>query len=413
MLNLLLVYTPSGHEMDVYLQKICNELTLGDKILDFSTSAEHVGILRSPEGNLPNIMSRMSAHTRAIMSVLPTGMAFSHHGNPAASLRLEKVYGTPVLLSGLAALVLTDPEIASVHHHHKLTLQRVQRLFQATPECVVMFLAGFLPATGLLHLKMLSLLGMIGRLGPNNVLHQHGIHVLLFTTHTSPYTSWFHSVRLISQKYSLPDPLLILQSPPTIYKWKSQCKSKVIDWHEQNLRAEAELLPSLTFFNPAFMSLSTPHPIWTSASSPYEVSKATIAARMLSGRYRTDQLSRHWTHDNPDGLCRLPGCVNHEGSLTHILLHCPALSESRHNMIKLWSAFMVSRPILLPIIHKYTIAEPTLHTQLLLDPSCLPLVISTEKAHPGTLRDCLYLGRTWCFSTHLARSKLLRLLGLK
>ena len=151
------------------------------------------------------------------------------------------------------------------------------------------------------------------------------------------------------------------------------------------------------------MSLSTPDPIWTSAHSPYEVSKAVIAVRMLSGRYRTDPLARHWTSDNPDGLCRLPGCFNQEGNLQHILLHCPALAPSRANMIKLWSAFLVSRPTLLPIVD-----EPQLMPQFLLDPSCLPLVISTNKYHPGTLQQCFYLGRTWCFSAHIVRSRLRR-----
>ena len=82
-------------------------------------------------------------------------------------------------------------------------------------------------------------------------------------------------------------------------------------------------------------------------------------------------------------------------------------------MIKLWSSFMVSKPTLLPIIHKYTIAEPNLMLQLLLDPTCLPLVISTSKSSPGILQHCLYLGRTWCFSTHIARTKLLQQLNLK
>ena len=198
----------------------------------------------------------------------------------------------------------------------------------------------------------------------------------------------FYLVRTLSQKYNLPNPLLILQTPPTKYYWKSLCRSKVVDWHEQKLRSEGDLLPSLQFFKPAFMSLSSPHPIWTCANSPYEVSKAVVASRMLSGRYRTDRLSRHWTSDNPDGLCRLPGCTNQEGNLTHILLYCPALSHSRANMIKLWSAFLVSRPFLLPVIKKYTIEEEHRLPQFLLDPSCLSLVISTEQTHPGTLKYC-------------------------
>ena len=205
----------------------------------------------------------------------------------------------------------------------------------------------------------------------------------------------------------------LLKVQPPRPHWKSNCKLKVIDWYERELRGEASFLLSLKFFHPAFMSLSSPDPIWTSAGSPYEVSKAVIASRMLSGRYRTDLLSRHWTRDNPDGLCRLPGCTNQQGNLIHILLHCPALSTSRANMVKLWSDFMVSRPTLLPIIKQYTIEQENLLPQFLLDPSCLPLVITTNKAHPGTLKHCLYLGRTWCYSTHLARSKILRQLNLR
>ena len=369
----LLAFVPPNHKMDLYLQHLCNPVTLGGHQVDFSSSAEHVGILRSTEGNMPHILSRLSAHTRAIMSVLPIGMALCHRGNPSASLQIEKLYGTPVLLSGLPSLVLSDSESSVVHHHHKLTLQRLQRLHLATPECVVLFLAGSLPATGILHLRMLGLLGMIARLGPENLLHKHGRHVLLSATHNSPSKSWFLSLRLLSQQYNLPDPLLILQSPPTPHQWKTTCKSRVIDWYEKRLRAEAGLLPSLVHFNPDFMSLSTPHPLWTSAHSPYEVSKAVIVARMLSGRYRTDRLARHWTKDNPDGLCRLPGCINQEGDLQHILLHCPALSPSRAKMIKLWSDFMVSRPSLLPIIKKYTLEDQHLMPQFLLDPSALML----------------------------------------
>ena len=204
-----------------------------------------------------------------------------------------------VLLSGLAALVLSDLEISALHHHNKVYLEQLQRLHQATPECVVMFLAGSLPVTGLLHLRMLTLLGMIARLGPDNILQQHGRHVLLNIDGKNVSNFWFASMRSICQQYSLPDPLLVLQSPPTTYQWKTLTKSKVLDWWQIKLRGEAQHLDSLIFFNPKYMSLSTPHPIWTTAGSPFEVSKAVVSARMLSGRYRTDRLARHWSNSNP------------------------------------------------------------------------------------------------------------------
>ena len=34
-----------------------------------------------------------------------TGIARSHRGNPAASLRIQQIYGNPVLFSGLGPLV--------------------------------------------------------------------------------------------------------------------------------------------------------------------------------------------------------------------------------------------------------------------------------------------------------------------
>ena len=39
----------------------------------------------------------------------------------------------------------------------------------------------------------------------------------------------------------------------------------------------------------------------------YETKKATVQARMASGRYRTCWLRRHWSEDDT-GMCRVPGC---------------------------------------------------------------------------------------------------------
>ena len=276
-----------------------------------------------------------------------------------------------------------------------------------------MFLAGSMPATALLHLKILGLLVMISRLGPGNILHQHGRHVLLNPDRENVSKSWFVNTRLLCQQYSLPDPLLIQQSPPTHYYWKNLTKSKVLDWWQVKIQGEAKHLYSLEFFKPSFMSLSSTHPLWTSAGSPFEVSKAVISARMLSGRYRTDRLARHWSSSNPEGLCRLPGCVGEQGSLSNILLHCPALAEARAKCISHWSAFLVPRPWLYPVVSHHTLHGDHLHLQFLLDPSTLPLVISTARSHPDIISSCFYLARTWNFTIHLTREKLRKLWNLK
>ena len=129
-----------------------NPLVINGKQISFSSEAEHVGILRSVVGNGPTIMSRFTAHRKALEAVLHTGMALNHRGNPASSLRIEKLYATPVLLSGISALVLADKEIESIEIHYCQTLTRLLRLHDRTPRSVVYFLAGSLPGIALVHL---------------------------------------------------------------------------------------------------------------------------------------------------------------------------------------------------------------------------------------------------------------------
>ena len=410
----LLAFVPKSQSNMVDIQKISNPLSLDGHKICFSSSAEHVGILRSVDGNMPHILDRFTSHKNSLRAILPTGMALGHRGNPAASLHLERLYACPVLLSGLSSLVLSNLEMSAVHHYYKVHIQRLQRLHQATPECVVMFLAGSLPATGILDLKILGHLGMIARLGSDHILHQHGRHTLLNDDKNNINRSWFANIRSLCQQYNLPDPVLVLQSPPTHSYWKSLTKSKVLDWWQTNLRGVAQHLDSLEFFKPSFMSLSTPHPIWTTAGSPFEVSKAVITARMLSGRYRTDKLMSNWSNSNPAGLCRLPGCEGQLGTLHHILLECPALSEARTRAISHWNAFLVPRPWLFPIVAHHTLGGGKhLNLQFMLDPSVLSMVISSSRTNQDIIPSCFYLVRTWNFTVHLEREKMRKLWNLK
>ena len=71
----------------------------------------------------------MGEYFGPIYAVLPAGLARRHHGNPAASLRVHQLYGIPVLLSGLSALVLSKQELDILDHHHKITLERFLKLY--------------------------------------------------------------------------------------------------------------------------------------------------------------------------------------------------------------------------------------------------------------------------------------------
>ena len=155
-------------------------------------AAEHVGIVCSVDGNLPHILNRISSHRKALHAVLPAGLARAHRGNPIAALRVEKLYGVPVLMSGTASLVLKHTEVSILNQHYKNTLQNLLKIHDRTPDPLVYFLAGSLPAAATLHLKQLSLLSMISRL-PDNILNKIGRHVL--TVADDRTKSWFLMVR--------------------------------------------------------------------------------------------------------------------------------------------------------------------------------------------------------------------------
>ena len=414
----LLVWSPSNQKQGTELLKLSCPISIDNLCIDYSTSAEHVGVTRSTDGgNMPHILDRVSAHRRAMASFLHTGAAQHHRANPSATMQLERLYGCLVLLSGLPSLVLNNRELGTVLSHHRITLCRLQKLAKTTPDCVVYFLSGSLPSTALIHLRQLGLLGMLARLGDSSVLLQLGKQVLLSTSNCK---SWFQQVRIISQKYDLPDPLFILQSPPTKETWKKKCKSKVISWWEQRLRGEAALLDSLSYFKASHMSLSSPHPMWTMAESPYEVGKACTVASMLSGRYVTDHRARHWSTSNPSGYCQLCLLTRHHailGTLEHQLLKCPVLRDTRSKSISQWTEYLLDKPSLLPIVRHHTLTPGPegvkLQMELLLDPSTCPMVIkAVQVSGNGILSHLLYLTRTWCHSHHIKRRKLLKLYNI-
>ena len=308
-----------------------NPISVDDIEIEFVSTAEHVGIVRATSGNLVTIYARITAHKKSIGAILHTGMSRNHRCNPQASLRIEQLYGIPVLLSGIGSLVLSHKEENLIDQHHKEILTGLQRLHPRTPRSVIYFLAGSLPGIALIHLKQLSLFGMICRL-PNSILHKHAINI--FSSQTISPHSWFHQIRDHCLAYGLPHPLKLLTSPLKKDRFKKMIKSRVIDYWEKTLRAEAEPLLSLTYLKPSFMSLTKTHPLWSTAGcSPSKVAMATIQARMVSGRYRTEYLCRHWS-SNKTGVCLLSEqCKTSIEDLPHILCLCPALQHTREKLV--------------------------------------------------------------------------------
>ena len=206
----LQAFATRNMEFVVEYARNTHSLEINGSKLPFSQNAEHVGILRNTSGNKPTILARFAAHRKALQSVLHTGMAKGHRGNPSKGVKIDKMYALPVLLSGLAPLALSNQEISLIDQHHKETLRCLLRLNPKTPRGVIYFLAGCLPGSALLHLRQLSLFGMITRLS-GNILNLHARRI--FSSVLISPKSWFHQVRRWCDLYSLPHPLDLLENP--------------------------------------------------------------------------------------------------------------------------------------------------------------------------------------------------------
>ena len=334
-------------------------------------------------------------------------MARGHRGNPASGLHIDKLYAIPVLLSGLAPLVLSETEIVMIDQHHKETLRSLLRLHQKSPRGVIYFLAGSLPGSALLHLRQLSIFGMISRL-PGNILHQHASDI--FSSVTISPKSWFHQIRKWCLLYSLPHPLQLLSSPVSKSAFRNLVRKKVVDYWECFLRAESDPRTSLTYFRPCYMSITSTHPLFTTAgSSPAKVAMATVQAVMLSGRYRTEALCSHWSR-NKRGVCLLSDeCSDTKEDIPHIIAHCPALQMTREMLTKFTSGYLEKMPpAARPILTQLCSPENPLFCQFLLDCSSLPAVISAVQTHGHLiLRHFFCVTQTWLFVIHRERLKIL------
>ena len=333
------------------------------------------------------------------------GLSRRHRANPIAALRAETIFATPVLFSGMASLFMSQAESSILSQHVKETTENLLKLHSKTPEPVVFFLAGRLPGEAILHLRQLTLFGMICHL-PGNILNNIANQLLTYSSQSNK--NWFANIRDICFKYNLPHPLLLLKDPPSKDQLKRLIKTNITDFWQNKLRAHSATLEdkSLRYFKPQFMSLSHPHPMWRMAVTSYQVNKCVTVSRMLSGRFRCGSLLKHF-HPHISGVCEL--CGQEMEDLAHIVVpRCPELKDRAHHLLRF------ARESLQSSEKATNIFETTINSkddnktvQLFLDPSVVPEVIAAEQFEPGVLNMFLNVTTTWCYALNRTRSKLL------
>ena len=108
------------------------------------------------------------------------------------------------------------------------------------------------------------------------------------------------------------------------------------------------------------------------------------------------------------GNCQAPTCNGTPESLEHLLIHCPYYTELRESLRRLWIQpypIMAVRALLLSVLE----GPPKQFLHFILDPSSHPQTIHLCQVHGQDLLKTFYhLTRTWCYSIHKQRLKLLK-----
>ena len=333
-------------------------------------------------------------------------MSRRHRANPLSSLRAEKTFCSPVLFSGVAALILSRTEKDSLVSYVKTTTQNLLKLHPKTPEAFVFLISGSLPGEAILHLRQLSLFLMVCHL-PDNILHSVAYQELL-----SPRSdkTWFGQLEHVCHQYALPHPLQLLKNPPEKENFKKLVKLKVADFWKQKYIAYIKdmNLSSLLYFKPEYCSLLHPHPILTTAGHSYDVNKMIVQLRLLSGRARLGSLLRHFSPGN-SGHCEL--CREEVEDLTHLLApRCPKLANRALTLKEFMKKSLSCSErctLLLQEIMIESKDDPQLWIQFVLDCSVLPNVIAASQWDTAVMGKMFSATRTYCYGLHRTRLQLL------
>ena len=204
-----------------------------------------------------------------------------------------------------------------------------------------------------------------------------------------------------------------MTSPPPKERFKADTKTAIFSYWRDFLIAEAEPLSSLRYMRLAFLPLGRgAHPLWwTCSSSSSAVRAATVMAKMLSGRYRSCWLRRHWTQES--GACRLPGCGQMPGDVAHLLSgECHALQPYLATTLHHLSDMLAPLPHLLQPVLSALHGDREAATTFFLDPSTDPSVIQLVQqfGQEPVLHPLFRVSRAWVWSAHRTR---MRLLGLE
>ena len=402
--------TGSKHDMNYY--KDINTWSLNGEKIAVTEDNDHLGLtISGSDEEMKNVDRNLKSTRNSMLSLL--GHAFSYRCKlaPTVQVHIWSIYCKPVLRSGLAALPIRPNAMKSITAFHHSILRGFLKLSQSSPIPSLYFLLGEPPLEAMLHMDVLTLFWNIWS-NPQTNLFKIIRYILMMSDNTS--LTWAAHVRLLCLKYQLPDPLALLDSNLwSKDRWKKHTETKILAFHEAELRSRARANSKLKFLNVQIRGLSgRHHPVLTGVNTTRDVVKLRPHIKMLAGDYLCYATLARERGGNPQ--CRIcPSSQQHpapEENVVHILAQCRGTADTRNRII----------PELLNTVHQYFPSNQILDkpghlnlTQFILDCSSpnLPNGARIDPNHPN-ITNIIRICRNMCHAIHQDRMKQLKAMGL-
>ena len=325
--------TGSKHDMEYYND--INIWSLNGEKLRVAEDNEHLGLLVSGiDEEIKNIDKNIRAARNCLHSFLGNIFNYRCKVSPSVQYHTWSVFIKPVLKSGLSALPIRPQAVKTLRAFHHKILRAILKLSSKSPLIPLYFLLGELPIEASLHLDILSLFWNIW-----SNAHTKSYEVLryLLVMADSSSLTWAAHVRILFQLYNLPDPVVLLASPPWPKdRWKAHTMVVVTSHHEAALRKRALQNYKLRYLNVQTLGLTTRvHPVIGWVVTTQDVALVRPHMKMLAGDYLCGEyLARDRGLDPQCKLCRsLSDHSSPPEDLEHLLTKCRATSDIRQSKL--------------------------------------------------------------------------------
>ena len=208
--------------------------------------------------------------------------------------------------------------------------------------------------------------------------------------------------------YQLEDPLSCLQrQPPLKASYKELIATKIISFHEKEMKVKASNNSSMLYMNVNLSSLrGRQHPSLQNIITTNDVTKLRPHIKLLSGDYLTYE-RKYEESGKGNPICRI--CHQENESISHILTQCVAYRPIRERIFEEFSKIRLLAKNCMTF--ESIKNDPNILTQFLLDPTSFNLKTRVHISDP-IVPTLFKLSRDYCSAIHEERTrKLHKLLG--